>query len=105
MAISSITKTTEIYTVCKGDTFIKIVERCINVGMPGYSNLSIYNSGIKKLKSFNPDIEDIDLIYVGQNIVLQGKAATKTENKSLKKAKIINFGLQSSRTDNTLFAT
>lgn len=105
MAISSITKTTENYTVCKGDTFSEIVQRCIQVSMPGYSGLNVYYAGINKLKSFNPDIEDVDLIYVGQKIILQGTAATKTTNKTLKKAKITNFGLQSSRTDSTLFAT
>lgn len=105
MALSSITKTTEIYTVCKGDTFSEIVQKCIQVGMSGYSGLSIYNAGIKKLQSFNPDIEDIDLIYVGQKIILQGTPAKKTTNKSLKKAKITNFGLQSKKDDNTLFAT
>ena len=105
MALKDITKNTGTYVVCKGDTFSEIAQKCIQVGMAGYSGLTIYNAGINKLKSYNPDIEDINLIYVGQKIILQGTAAKKTTNKSLKKAKITNFGLQSSKTDNTLFAT
>lgn len=105
MAISNITKDTKTYTVCKGDTFSKIAQRCIQVGMSGYTGLSVYNAGMKKLQSYNPDIENWDLIYVGQKIILQGTAATKTTNKTLKKAKITNFGLQSSASNTTLFAT
>lgn len=103
MALSDISKSTTRYTVVNGDTFSEIAARCISVGMSGYSGLTLYNEGINKLKSFNPDIENINLISVGQVIVLQGTAATKTTNNT-QRAKITNFGLQSG-TDRTVFAT
>ena len=103
MAISDITSSTTRYTVVKGDTFSAIAQRCITVGMSGYSGLNLYNDGINKLKSFNPDIENVDLIYVGQVIILQGTPATKTTNNT-QRAKITNFGLQSN-TEKTVFAT
>ena len=103
MAISDISSSTTKYTVVKGDTFSAIAERCINVRMPGYSGLTLYNAGINKLKSFNPDIEDINLIYVGQTIILQGAAPKKTSAQS-NYPKITAFGLQSN-TDNKVFAT
>ena len=103
MAISDITSSTKSYTVAQGDTFSAIASRCISVGMSGYSGLTLYNEGINKLKSFNPDIENENLIYVGQVIVLQGTAKTKTTNNT-QRAKITNFGLQSG-TDRTVFAT
>lgn len=97
MALNDITKNTKTYKVCKGDTFSEIANRCISVDMPGYAGLQLYNAGINKLKSFNPDIENIDLIYVGQTITLQvssGESApTKTTTKS-QVAKITAFGLQ-----------
>lgn len=106
MAISDISKSTTTYTVCRGDTFSEIAERCIIVNMPGYSGLSVYNAGINKLKSYNPDIENINLIYVGQKLVLQGTAATKTSNNT-QKAKITAFGFQSGQgaDGKTVFAT
>ena len=103
MAISDITSSTTRYTVVKGDVFSAIAARCINVGMSGYSGLSLYNDGINKLKSFNPDIENVNLIYVGQVIILQGTAAAKTKNNT-QRAKITSFGLQSN-TEKTVFAT
>lgn len=102
MAISDITASTTRYTVVKGDVFSLIAQRCVTVGMPGYSGLS-YSEYVAKLASFNPDIENINLIYVGQVIVLQGTPATKTTNNT-QRAKITNFGLQSN-TDKTVFAT
>lgn len=62
--------------------------------MSGYAGLSLYNAGINKLKSFNPDIENINLIYVGQTLILQGTAAKKTTTKA-QRPKITAFGLQS----------
>lgn len=103
MALSDISKSTTKYTVVKGNTFSDIAARCISVGMPGYAGLSLYNDGINKLKSFNPDIENVNLIYAGQTIVLQGTAATKTVTKA-QRAKITAFGLQSN-TKSTVYAT
>lgn len=103
MAISDITKNTTRYTVVKGDTFSEIAARCITVEMSGYAGLKLYNDGINKLKSFNPDVENESLIYVGQVITLQGTAAAKTTNNT-QRVKITNFGLQSN-TDRTVFAT
>lgn len=107
MALSDITSSTTTYKVCKGDTFSEIVERCINVGMPGYQGLSIYNAGINKLKSFNPDIENENLIYVGQSLTLQLESGASTPTKTVTKsqtATVTAFGLQSD-TDRTVFAT
>ena len=107
MALSDITKNTKTYKVCKGDTFSEIVERCISVDMPGYAGLSIYNAGINQLKSLNPDIEDINLIYVGQTLTLQlssGESAPKKTTTKSQVATVTAFGLQSN-TDRTVFAT
>lgn len=107
MAISDITKSTTRYTVVKGDTFSEIAARCISVGMTGYSGLTLYNAGINKLKSFNPDIENINLIYVGQTLTLQLESGQSTPKKTTTKsqmATITAFGLQSD-TDRTVFAT
>ena len=103
MAISDITSSTTRYTVVKGDTFSAIAQRCISVGMSDYSGLTLYNDGIDKLKSFNPDIENVNLIFIGQVIILQGTPAAKTTNNT-QRAKITNFGLQSN-TEKTVFAT
>lgn len=103
MALSDITSSTKTYTVVRNDTFSEIAQKCIQVGMPGYSGLSVYNAGINKLKSFNPDIENINLIYVGQKIVLQGTPASKSYAKA-QRPKITSFGL-SAKTDDTIFAT
>lgn len=107
MALSDITSSTKTYKVCKGDTFSEIANRCISVGMSGYSGLTLYNAGINKLKSFNPDIENINLIYVGQTITLQvssGESAPKKTTTKSQVATITAFGLQSN-TDRTVFAT
>lgn len=79
------------YTVKKGDTLSELAIK--------------YNTTVSKLMALNPDIVDKDLIYIGQVLVVSGDANKKTTNKSLKKAKITNFGLQSKTDDNTLFAT
>lgn len=80
------------YTVKKGDTLSEIAVT--------------YHTTVSKLLALNPDITNKDLIYIGQVIVVSGDANTKTSNKSLKKAVITNFGLQSKNSgDDTLFAT
>lgn len=107
MAISDITSSTKTYKVCKGDTFSEIAARCISVGMSGYAGLKLYSDGINKLKSFNPDIENVNLIYVGQTITLQLSSGQSTPKKTTTKSQIATvtaFGLQSN-TDRTVFAT
>lgn len=108
MAINDITKDTKRYTVVKGDVLSKIASRCISVGMSGYTGFGSWQDGVNKIKTLNPDIENENLIYVGQVIILQGTAATKTTNNT-QRAKITNFGLQSNSTDGggkgTIFAT
>lgn len=79
------------YTVKKGDTLSELAVK--------------YNTTVSKLLELNPDITNADLIYIGQVLVVSGDANQKTVNKSLKKAKITNFGLQSKSDNNTLFAT
>lgn len=107
MALNDITKNTKTYKVCKGDTFSEIAARCISVGMSGYAGLSIYNAGINKLKSFNPDVKNINLIYVGQTLTLQissGESMPKETTTKSQKVTVTAFGLQSN-TDRTVFAT
>lgn len=94
MAINDITKDTTKYNVVKGDTLSTIARRCIDVNMSGYSGFSSWKDGVKRIMTLNPDIEDENLIYVGQEIVLQGTAKPKTTNYT-QRAKITNFGLQS----------
>lgn len=94
--IKKITKDTKTYKVCRGDTFSEIAQQCIIVDMPGYAGLSTYNAGIDKLKSYNPDVDDIDLIYVGQKLTLQlssGETAPKKTVTKSQVAKITAFGL------------
>lgn len=80
------------YTVKKGDTLSAIAVK--------------YKTTVTKLMSLNPDIVNKDLIYVGQEIIVSGDAATKTKNTTLKKPTITNFGLQATVFGNrTLFAT
>lgn len=103
MAISDITKSTTEYKIEKSDTLSTIASRCISVGINGFSGLIANTTGVDRLMTLNPDITKKDLIYVGQTIVLQGTAKTKTTNSS-QQAKITNFGLQSN-SDRTIFAT
>ena len=70
MALSDITSSTTKYTVSSGDTFSEIAERCYIVGMSGYS--SGYNNYVNRLKSLNPDVTNIDLIYKGAHILSSG---------------------------------
>ena len=103
MALKDITSSTTTYKVVRGDTFSQIAQRCVQVGMPGYSGLTSYKEYVAKLQSFNPDIENINYISVGQTIVLQGTAKKKTTNNT-QRVKITNIGLQSD-TEKTVFAT
>ena len=80
------------YTVKSGDTLRKIAAK--------------YSTTVNKLLELNPDIVDENFISVGQVIVVSGEANKKTTNRSLRKAVITNFGLQSKKSgENTLFAT
>lgn len=79
------------YTVKKGDTLTAIAKK--------------HGTTPDDLAKLN-DIENKDLIYVGQVLVISGKkVAKKTTTEKLKKTVTIDaFGLQSN-TDSTLFAT
>jgi murein DD-endopeptidase MepM/ murein hydrolase activator NlpD len=76
------------YTVKKGDTLSEIAAR--------------YATTVSKLAELN-DIDNVDLIYVGQKLIVSGTAATKKTNKTSKPI-IKHFGLQSNA-DRTVFAT
>lgn len=76
------------YTVVKGDTL--------------YSIAKAYGTTVKSIAELN-NIENVNLIYVGQVLIISGQAAavkTNTTNKAI----IEHFGLQSN-TDRTIFAT
>lgn len=76
------------YTVVKGDTLTKIANQ--------------YGTTVTKLATLN-NITNVNLIYVGQVLIISGEAeevATNTSNKAV----IRHFGLQSN-TDRTVFAT
>ena len=79
-------------TVERGDTLSQIAKT-----FSSYSGGASYQT----LAKIN-DIDNPDLIYVGQKIKLTGKATTSTNTSS--KAKIKHFGLQSN-TQRTVFAT
>lgn len=104
MAIKDITSSTTTYKVVSGDTFSDIAYQCVKVGMPTYSGLTSYRDYVGQLQEYNPDIKNINYISIGQTIVLQGTAKKKTTNIT-NNIKITNIGLQSSKTDNTVFAT
>lgn len=76
------------YTVVKGDTLSEIAVR--------------YGTTVSALAELN-DIDNVDLIYVGQKLTISGTAVPKKANKTSKPA-IKHFGLQSD-TDRTVFAT
>ena len=105
--INNITSSTKTYTVHKGDTFSDIANRCISVGMSGYAGLKLYDDGINKLHSFNPDVQNVDRICVGQVLTLQVSSGESTPKKTETKAQtptITAFGLQSD-TDRKVYAT
>ena len=76
------------YKVKKGDTLTAIAKK--------------YGTTYQKLAAIN-NIDNPDLIYIGQVLKLTGTAAAKKANNS-NKAFVNAFGLQSN-SDNTLFAT
>lgn len=77
------------YTVKKGDTLSKIAA----------SN----NTTVTKLANLN-DIDNVNLIYVGQKLLISGAAATPAKKNTSSKPIIKSFGLQSD-TDRTVFVT
>ena len=77
------------YTVKSGDTLSEIAEK--------------YNTTVSKLVKLN-DIDNPDLIYVGQKLLISGAAAPTTTKNTSSKAKVKSFGLQSDTT-RTVFVT
>lgn len=79
------------YTVKKGDTLTKIA--------------NTYNTTVAKLAEWN-DIKNVNLIYVGQVLVVSGggKPSSSSTTNNSNKATIKDFGLQAN-TDRTVFAT
>ena len=86
------------YTVKKGDTLSEIAVTYKNVIG---SSLTL-NQRIQRLVDLN-DIENRDLIYIGQVLKLDGTIPTKKKSTSYKPT-VNAFGLQSN-TDRTVFAT
>lgn len=76
------------YTVKKGDTLSEIAVR--------------YATTVAKLAELN-DIDNVDLIFVGQTLIITGTAVSKQTN-TTSQPTIKHFGLQSD-TDRTVFAT
>ena len=76
------------YTVKKGDTLSEIAVR--------------YATTVAKLAELN-DIDNVDLIFVGQTLIITGTAVTPQTNKTSQPI-IKHFGLQSD-SDRTVFAT
>lgn len=76
------------YTVVKGDTLSSIASR--------------YNTTVSAIAALN-DIKNVNLIYVGQVLIISGTPDTARTN-TTNKAVIRHFGLQSN-TDRTVFAT
>lgn len=81
------------YTVKKGDTLSSIAKK--------------YNTTASNIAKLN-NIKNVNRIYVGQKLIISGKASTTSSSSTTKKnsnqAKIVHFGLQSD-TDRTIFAT
>lgn len=82
------------YTVKKGDTLGAIAKK--------------YNTTASNIAKLN-NIKNVNLIYVGQKLIISGKTTTTTSTTTTKKKtntnqpKITHFGLQSN-TDRTIFA-
>lgn len=66
------------YTVKKGDTLSKIARE--------------HNTTVSAIAKLNPDIKDVNKIYIGQKIVISGTAATTTSNPT-SLAVVTHFGL------------
>lgn len=77
------------YTVKSGDTLSEIAEK--------------YNTTVSKLVKLN-DIDNPDLIYVGQKLLISGASAPKSTKNNTSKAIVKHFGLQSDTT-RTMFVT
>ena len=84
------------YTVKKGDTLGGIASK--------------YDTTVSKLASLN-NIKNVNLIYVGQKLIISGKSSSSNSGSSSSSSKkpsntvkILHFGLQSN-TDRTIFVT
>ena len=66
------------YTVKKGDTLSKIARE--------------YGTTVNAIAKLNPDIKDVNKIYIGQKIVISGEAATTPSNPTSKPI-VTHFGL------------
>ena len=75
------------YTVKKGDTLSEIAEK--------------YDTTVSKLAKLN-DIKDVNLIYVGEKLLISGAPATTNKKVTGSKVSVYRFGLQSN-TDRTIF--
>ena len=87
------------YKVAKGDTLSEIAE----VQMKKFPSLGSTIWEATKTLAKKNNIKNPDLIYVGQNLVIDGANATPKEDKTYTAA-IEHFGLQAN-TDRTVFAT
>lgn len=89
------------YTVKSGDSLSKIAEKYINDGT--YAGKDIYgDNGVVNILADLNDIDNVDLIYVGQKLIIKGDAVEKKKNTS-SKANVKHFGYQSN-SNGKLFA-
>lgn len=77
------------YTVKAGDTLSEIA--------------AAYNTTVDSLAKLN-DISNVNLIYVGQKLIISGDAVTPKKNSTSSKVVLKHFGVQAN-TDRTLFVT
>lgn len=86
------------YTVKRGDTLGSIAKK--------------YNKSVSSIAKLN-HIRNVNLIYVGQKLIISGKSSSsssggskkKTTKKSTNHVKIEHFGLQSNASSDTVFVT
>lgn len=92
------------YTVVKGDTLSEIAQKAIPDYYPSYdpNKYTDCEAVAKKIAELN-NIDNINLIYVGQKLKISGTKPASTTN-TTSKATIVHFGLQAD-TDRTIFAT
>lgn len=76
------------YTVKKGDTLSKIAKA--------------YGTTVNAIAKLNPDIKDVNKIYIGQKIVISGEAATTPSNPTSKPI-VTHFG-QLANSDREVYA-